>query len=723
MNAQELKETGQRLLKSGQYADAIPLLKTAAEALPKNESLWQELVVAARDNGHHEQAVEFAKLGIRHHPRSDWLWLVLGGELVAIDRLDEAEKALKNSENLNSHSEWLWRYTANLHRKHKNPEGEEKALEQLAVLKKATPSDFHALGNTYYNKNDFDKALRYYRLAFTGGENLDLLFNMALVFMHPEVSQDVDAADVYRRILSKNPNYISAVAPFERIKSKLAALAQKARPMASALVRRDERFQFYISPFEAFQFDKMESNRLDVKEVQRAKKRLLQEIELEGKVSWLEDYALDKSLAVTLDDELLDESKRRYHWAVFQNKRLLYFLTRGDIEHFLYSDDYFPLDTLKLLDEQPAFRTFISKPFARQYNLVLTHAIEKQALGVVEALFDGRRWVEPEDEDVCFEGAYKYTNLLMEWMEKKVGTATSAKPDYSLIAAFIENKKVAETLNLLPTAFCSVQNQFVGHIRLLAIATINKHSDAESSARIIGLCKKFSFKSVDLKKRLEEDFKVILKIALDNCENSFCALVRKNETISIAHVEIKFADNSINAADVEAIRWGIYVHTVNGAETEHSFTLVVKSAHKCVQVRWDRRGFIGDVKKLFRNKDAVVPISQMQTADQEVYFHKMIDAVMHHLIPSLIAKVVQRLRSGIAFNVGTCALSQTGVAFRTGLIFRKDHLLPWGDVETQMHNGQVIVFSKTNRKAQVSMTARDIDNAVILPILCAAMCD
>ena len=80
-------------------------------------------------------------------------------------------------------------------------------------------------------------------------------------------------------------------------------------------------------------------------------------------MSWLEDYPLDKSRAISVVNELDDKEKRRYHWAIFQNKRLLRFLTRGDIEHFLYSDDYFPQATLDLLDKEPKFRTFLSKPF------------------------------------------------------------------------------------------------------------------------------------------------------------------------------------------------------------------------------------------------------------------------------------------------------------------------------------------------------------------------
>jgi hypothetical protein len=138
-------------------------------------------------------------------------------------------------------------------------------------------------------------------------------------------------------------------------------------------------------------------------------------------------------------------------------------------------------------------------------------------------------------------------------------------------------------------------------------------------------------------------------------------------------------------------------------------------------VRWDKRGVIGDVKNLFRKKDAVVPISQLPSADQEAYFQKMIDAVVHHLVPALVTKLVGRLENGLTLSVGPCSLIQSGIAFRAGFIFHKDHLVPWHDAETQMQNGQVCLFNRKNPNVQVSMSARDTDNAVILPILCAAM--
>jgi predicted Zn-dependent protease len=131
MTAQELKETGQRLFKSRQYAEAVPLLKSAAELLPKDEIVWQELVLAASRSGQREQGIEFCKQAIKQHPRSGWLWRQLGGKLVSIDRLEEAEKALTNSKSLESNSPWLWRYLVQLRQKQKNFEGEILAWENL----------------------------------------------------------------------------------------------------------------------------------------------------------------------------------------------------------------------------------------------------------------------------------------------------------------------------------------------------------------------------------------------------------------------------------------------------------------------------------------------------------------------------------------------------------------------------------------------------------------
>ncbi|MGA2092277.1 MAG: tetratricopeptide repeat protein [Sedimentisphaerales bacterium] len=512
MTPQEVKENGQRLFKDGQYADAIPLLKSAAEVFPNDESLWQELVLAAHYGGQYEQAVEFAKQGIFKHPGSGWLWRQLGSELTAADRLDEAEKAFNNARSILSPTdEWLWRYIAALHRKRKNLEKEIEALENLSELDNATWTDLNELGIAYYNHKNFAKAVKYYKLSAAIKLDAAPLFNMGLVFNDPEVSQDSDAADAYRRVLALNPDHANAKKMFDTIKQKLVPLAERAVAAATGLVQSDGLFQFYVNPFEVLQYSAFESvEELDMKVIQKAKKLLLAEIELnDGKVGWLNDYPLDKSRALAMVDELDNTDQRRYHWAVFLNKRLLDFMSRGDLRHFLYSDYYFPYETLDLLDKEPKFRAFLSKPFARQYNFVLTHAIERRLLPVIEVLFDGRRWVEPGDEDICFEGTLKRVQVLVEQMEDMEHQSTETKITAAKIEDFLSRQSVPEIFNLLPTAFRGEQNRIVAAMRQVAVACHNEHDDSEESAKILKLCKKFQFKSVDLNKLLEDDAKAI----------------------------------------------------------------------------------------------------------------------------------------------------------------------------------------------------------------------
>jgi len=125
--------------------------------------------MSCRDSGQQEQAVEFGKQAVRLHPRSDWLWRELGNALIAIDRLDEAEKSLNNALNLNPDVEWHWRYTAKLRRKQKNLEGEIEALENLHALGVTKATDLNQLGIAYHNSKppNFAKALEFYRLAAT----------------------------------------------------------------------------------------------------------------------------------------------------------------------------------------------------------------------------------------------------------------------------------------------------------------------------------------------------------------------------------------------------------------------------------------------------------------------------------------------------------------------------------------------------------------------------
>jgi tetratricopeptide (TPR) repeat protein len=700
MTAQELRETGQRLFKSRQYAEAVPLLKSAAELLPKDEIVWQELVLAASRSGQREQGVEYCKQAIKQHPRSGWLWRQLGGELVSLDRLEEAEKALNNSKSLEPNSPWLWRYLVQLRQKQKNYEGEILAWESLFDLEDPNGNDLNSLGIAYHNHGNYAKAIEFYRLSAATAPDTAPLFNMGLVFNHPEVSQDADAADAYRRALALKPDYERGRTNLETTKQKLAPLAARARRSSDGLIQKDDHFQFYLSPFEVMQILELEDvDSLEVKAIQRAKKLLLQEIELnDGKVSWLDDYSVDKSRALALEDELLDEAKRRFHWAVFENKPLLRFLTRGEIEHFLYSDDYFPQQTLELLDEEPEFREFLSKPFAKQYNLLLTRAIEQRAIAVIEVLFDGRRWVNPDDEDICFAGAYKRVGDLVQQVRAKVAEGENRKVSVAEMEEFLRQQSLTNMFNLLPTAFRSAQTELVAEIRSLAIACYNEHGDADLSRGILNLCKGFQFKSVELNKRLDEDFKTIEKKISEERKAEVRLQFGAERPFEITKEGIRDGKKFFPAASIKDLRWGITVTGYTGAERYEYLIFARNDAGDTATASWST------------TKDG--------EDKQTEFFSQMVNACINCLAEAVVEKIQRRLKSGNAVTIGSCTVSQQGIGFQTqGIIFKKDRFVPWSDVATEICNGQVMVSSKSQHGVATSVSMRDVDNAVLLPFL------
>jgi tetratricopeptide repeat protein len=702
-------EKARNLLTAGCYAEAIPLFTAAVAECPADHSLWLDLVHAASLAGQPQAAADFCQEGLRHHPQSDWLWRQLGSALTVMDQLDEAENALRNAHSLNSNAVWLWRYFAKLHNKQKNCEKEIEALEVLARLGEADANDINQLGIAYAHLGNNAQAIKFYRYSVALAADPAPLFNMGLAFSHPEVSQDVDAADAYRRALALDPDYDHAQEQLAATKRKLVPLAERARGATRGFVRSDEYFQFYLNPFEALQLDVNEpADELDVKGIQRAKRRLLQEIALnDNKVSWLGDCTLDQSRALALVDELDNEDKRRYHWAVFQNKRLLRFLTHGDIEHFFFADDYFPQETLNLLDEEAAFRSFLSQPFARQYNLVLTRAIERRVLPVIEALFDGRRWVNAEDEDVCFEGAAKRVGDLVEVMRAKAEEGRRRKISVHEIEDVCQQHALPEIFNLLPVAFRSVQTALVTEIRSLAISCCNEHGDLDLSQAVLDLCHKFHFKSTELNQLLDKDFQTIEQMIAEERKHETRLSFGAGRSFAITKEGIRDGNTFFPAHTIQGLRWGISVTGYTGRERYEYLFAVKDDTGESIAVVWST--------------------DQSSEAEQTAFFTSMINAALNYLAAAALEKMQKRMESGQSIVIGPgplgpCTLTPQGIAFKTqGLIFKKERFLPWADVSTEVRNGQIIVSSIVQSGIETTLSMRDINNAVLLPLICTMM--
>lgn len=399
MPASETIKRSQDLRKERRYQEAFAAAQQATQLDPTSANAWWQFGLNAHSIDDLPTALIALRETVRLAPSFSSGWAQYGRALSRSGKIEEAEKAYLQALRTDPTDISTLRLVATFYAEKKDTEGHLKIFLKLDELGETDSDELNRLGILFHNNKNFGKALYYYRRSAAAIPSTAAFFNQGLVYCDREVSQDADAVDSWRRALAIDPNYTKAKERLAAITPRLSKLANDAIAVHSTLLSPDEWFQHYINPFELLGVERGTSlEELDAKTLQRLKKILLQEIALEsGRVTWLDGFVVDQSRAIGLCEEITDAAKKTFHWNVFENERLLRFLTRGEHLHFLYDEEYFPLATLVALDdeEDSDFRQWVSKPFSQQYDLVLSRAIELGSIAIVEALFDGRRWVLP----------------------------------------------------------------------------------------------------------------------------------------------------------------------------------------------------------------------------------------------------------------------------------------------------------------------------------------
>jgi tetratricopeptide (TPR) repeat protein len=375
MTAEDQLKEAKALRQKGRHAEALAMAQTVAAAYPDNADAWWVAGLAAHSLKKFLESLAALKETIRLAPRWAPGWAQYGIVLEENGQKPEGKKALYQAIKIKPDHVFAHRQLARIFKQEENFDGQILHLTRLDDLGEANGDDLNLLGIAHWRQKHFANAIEYYLRSAKLGAGPYPYFNLALVYSHPEVSQDVDAIDSLRRAIADTADYEPAIKKLGELTPRLFGLAQEVLKQGETLLHLGECFHFYLNPLEMVGFEREQDfEELDTKRIQRLKKAVLQEIDLEdGVIQSLDGFALDKSRAIGLCEELLDPKLRRYHWQVFKNPLLLWFMTRGDIRHFLHTENSFSLETLEALDEGE-FRRWLSEPFARQYDLVLSRS-------------------------------------------------------------------------------------------------------------------------------------------------------------------------------------------------------------------------------------------------------------------------------------------------------------------------------------------------------------
>lgn len=502
MSHNKSRETEQGDLDAG---DDISVLRQAVEDYPSDVSHWHELVGAEKRLERHENVLTIAREGIEYHPSDSQLWRLLAESYVKMKDWDAAAGA--------------YEVVLLLTGQGSSQTGTTGVPTSLggAPLDRRThgrlANDFHGCGNAYFHQKLFRHAARAYQKAIELYPSRGRFINLGLTLSRPEISQDLDAADAYQRSFLLDGDPATSRKSFEVLDKRLKLRAERALEEAADLITKSEYFQFYLSPFEALDIcDVADIDLLETRSIKRARKRLLSEIELsdDGCVPWLENTPLEPSTVRNLERELCDEKKRRHHWHVFQNKPLLRFLTRGEIGHFLYAEDIFPIETLELMEKEPSFRTFLSKPFEKQYRLLLKRALEQFRPGAIEVLQDGRRWVDLSCGDMFCEELEEYFRKHGSAFETRlIGCVNEWPKPIQELHDFLEKRRFAELLKLFPNRFHNERLELACQIRAIALKANNEHGDAKCAHELLLMCQDIRIDDEEIEQRIEEDLKAV----------------------------------------------------------------------------------------------------------------------------------------------------------------------------------------------------------------------
>ncbi len=512
--ADDLVKKAVELRDAGRIDEAIIAARRATSIDPDDANTWWQLGLAIFEKdgaaaaiGHFKKTVELAE-GFAYG------WHRLGAAYKKTGMLDEAivswETAIENDDDRLDTLKAL----ADAYKQREFGSDEAKlvtVLQQLDSKGSLDGSYVNTLGIAYHKKKDYLKSAQYFRRYAAANNSAIGYFNLGLALSSQEVGQDLDAADALRKSLELDPDSEDTQRKLKTVSDRLVDLRDRIHRDGSPLLESDQHYANYINPFELLNLTDVEDVfDMDVKAIQKAKKVLLQEIDLEeGKVEWVEGLHIDKSMAIKVVDGMTDDDDRYWHHLVFQTKPLLNFLSRGELEHFLIDDDESALSFISSMDSFPGeFETLLGESFASQYDLVLTKAFENQNLDAIRALLSGRRWVASGQDEKCFEGANRQLSRLLEPLRQAGSNSENVKPSLDGVRATLTKGSLSKIVAFLPLRFQSVQQEAAGVVRGIAIDANNHHDDAALGKEIIVLGKALAGNSSSVLLKMEEDIRI-----------------------------------------------------------------------------------------------------------------------------------------------------------------------------------------------------------------------
>ncbi len=695
MSADELTAKAKCLREMENYAEAILVAREATRAAPDDANAWWQLGLATHAHQGLAKALGAFKKTTELAPHFGSGWRMLGLAEAEVGQIEEAKESLRMAYEADSDLTIVLDKLAELSQQTSDEEQEFWALDHLAAVDNLSGYQCNRLGILHHNKGAYSQAIQFYRRCAIELDDAAGWINLGLVLSEKAVSQDADAVDVLRLGKHKYPTHDRFQKLLDGLVPRMLKLANDVRGREAPVLATHEYYQNYLNPIELLNLSDEDLDEIGAKEIQRAKRRLMQEIELEdGVISWMRNTRFDRSRALALCDEISsDKRSLQNHVLVYRDQPLRAFLSFGELEHFLVTPDDGHRDAQTAFEENwHGFGTWLSPIFAAQYNLVLGKALGQKDLCVVECLLDGRRWVQLQHEESCFEQARRVIDRLIENLEDLLRRFETEKGIAALVDDGLARGNLLKLLVMLPNRFSDQLSKTFYLIRSTSIDANNKYDDPEAALALLECTRPLAMKAPQLQHKFDEDWKKLKELSAERDKHS-ARLTMGGQPLEITPVGARFGERFIRAEEVTTLRWGALLNA-GGRVGMTQYTLAIGADEgRTIKVEWTTK----------------------QSKEQDDHFSKLNFAALVYLMDHCIANLRKRMDDGERAQIGSTVATRDGLEVKIkGWFSDKNHIISWPDLKSEMQSGMLTFSDRTNAKATATIGMKDTDNAIVL---------
>lgn len=697
MNSDELADHAKALRKEGQFDEAVAASERAVQEDAQSANAHWQLALSLLDKNRLSDARIALQRVTELVPDFAVGWTTLGLTLQDLGETSGIKECFEKAVKIDPSEKTALESLAEIYRAEGDEINEKRTLQSLRAQRELTEIELNRLGILYHNNSEYYSAIECYQSAAAKSAEAYPYFNLGLVYSNPEVRQYADAIDHWRKALRRDAGHSKSQTEIERVLPYITKI-QTGLGAHSSSLQQDQWYLNYVSPIALLGFDeKIGLGDLNSKAVNRARKALLHEIELEGgEISWVPGLKVNRSNAVAICSELENEQLLSYHYRIFRNAELRDFLERGEIKHFIVGENEYPKELLQLIESRASpFLQWLSPIFARQFNITFSKALATGELSIIQCLLSGRRFTLPEDRELCFENAHRSLNRELQALRDAASNSSKHKPSLEMLETAISSKSL-EILGTLPVEFHSEQQEAATLIRAISVDTHNFHDDSELAQQILGRCHGLTRHSPSLRKKLEEDEKE-LERQIGERRSREVSLRYKDKDFRITHQNVSHDCKQINLEDLSTIRFGkMAVPFQGGSGVRHIFVVGNKKREE-IQIVWDSKADDEASKK---------------------YWSNIVDAALSFIVPRVARAMRAELDSGKIISMGKLHLNRAGIEFPVRNWFStRIELCPWERIQAEISGGIVTVADPTNAKAREEFSQQGVDNAVVLPWL------